>query len=121
MLSTEGLIWILFVIRPTFRSTSSFFSCPQKSQRVHGSIPMHSARSSAALKHTGVRESNSQPSSKHSVKAILMIVKKRVNVTTGYTLVKTRHGRVPTYLQRETDTADWSVPTLLCPFHAVSK
>ena len=34
-----------------------------------------------------------------------------VNVTTGYTLVKTRHSRVPTYLQRETDTADWSTPT----------
>ena len=35
----------------------------------------------------------------------------RVNDTTGYTLVKRRHSRVPTYLQRETDTADWSTPT----------
>ena len=41
----------------------------------------------------------------------------RVNVTTGYTLVKRRHSRLPTYLQRETDTADWSTPTfnLPCP------
>ena len=39
-----------------------------------------------------------------------------VNVTTGcYTLVKTRHSRVPTYLQRETDTADWSTPTFTLP------
>ena len=37
--------------------------------------------------------------------------------TTGYTLVKTRHSRLPTYLKRETDTDDWSTPTftLLCP------
>ena len=41
----------------------------------------------------------------------------RVNDTTRYTLVKTRHSRVPTYLQRETDTADWLTPsfTLPCP------
>ena len=37
------------------------------------------------------------------------------NVTIGYTLVKTRHSRVPTYLQRETDTADWSTPTFTLP------
>ena len=40
----------------------------------------------------------------------------RVNVTTGYTLVKTRHSRVPTYLQRETDTVDWSTPTFTLPW-----
>ena len=39
----------------------------------------------------------------------------RVNVTPGYTLIKTRHSRVPTYLQRETDTADWSMPTFTLP------
>ena len=39
----------------------------------------------------------------------------RVNVTTGYALVKTRHSRVPTYLQRETDRADWSTPTFTLP------
>ena len=39
----------------------------------------------------------------------------RANVTTGYNLVKTRHSRVPTYLQRETDTADWSTPTSTLP------
>ena len=41
----------------------------------------------------------------------------RVNVTTEYTLIKTRHSRVPTYLQRETDTAGWSTltSTLPCP------
>ena len=38
-----------------------------------------------------------------------------VNVTRGYTLVKTRHSRVPTYLQRETATADWSTPTFTLP------
>ena len=38
-----------------------------------------------------------------------------VNITRGYTLVKTRHSRVPTYLQRETDTADWSTPTFTLP------
>ena len=43
------------------------------------------------------------------------LIKKRVNVTTGYTLVKTPHSRVPTYLQRETDTADWSTPTFTLP------
>ena len=42
-------------------------------------------------------------------------IKVRVNVTIGYTLVKTRHGRVPTYLQRETDPADWSTPTFTLP------
>ena len=42
-------------------------------------------------------------------------IKIRVNVTTGYTLVKTRHSRVPTYLQRETDTADWLTPTFTLP------
>ena len=36
----------------------------------------------------------------------LRTVISRVNVTRGYTLVKTQHSRVPTYLQRETDTAD---------------
>ena len=41
--------------------------------------------------------------------------KQKVNVTTGYTLVKTRHRRVPTYLQREMDTADWSTPTFTLP------
>ena len=39
----------------------------------------------------------------------------RVNVTTGYSLVKTRYSRVPTYLKRETDTADWSTPTFTLP------
>ena len=38
-----------------------------------------------------------------------------VNDTTGYTLVKKRHSRVPTYLQRETDTADWLTPTFTLP------
>ena len=38
-----------------------------------------------------------------------------VNDTTGYTLVKKRHNTVPTYLQRETDTADWSTPTFTLP------
>ena len=39
-----------------------------------------------------------------------------VNVTTGYTLVKTRHSSLPTYLQREMDTANWSTPTFTLPF-----
>ena len=40
----------------------------------------------------------------------------RVNVTTGYyTLVKTRYNRVPTYLKREMDTADWSTLTFTLP------
>ena len=38
-------------------------------ESVHDSIPIRSAQSSAALRHTGVRESNPQPSTTHSVKA----------------------------------------------------
>ena len=45
----------------------------------------------------------------------VLMVYFRVNVTTGYTLVKTRHSRVPTYLQRETHTADWPTPTFTLP------
>ena len=41
------------------------------SQRVHDSILMRSAQSSAAFRNTGIRESNPQPSTTHSVKTIV--------------------------------------------------
>ena len=46
---------------------------------------------------------------------VLVSIVFRVNVTTGYTLFKTRHSRLTTYLQRETDTADWLRPTFTLP------
>ena len=39
----------------------------------------------------------------------------RINDTTGYTLIRKRLSRVPTFLQHETDTADWSTPTFTLP------
>ena len=65
----EGLKLDSLCDTPHVQVTVVAFQLPSKSWRVHDSIPMRLAQSSAALRHTGVRESNPQPSTTHSVKA----------------------------------------------------
>ena len=67
--TVEGLMLDFICDTPHVQATVAAIQLSSKSQRLHDSIPTRSAQSSAALRHTGVRESNPQPSTTHSVKA----------------------------------------------------
>ena len=67
--TVEGLM--LDSLCDTLHVQVAVFALQLSSQRVHDSILMRSAQRSAALRNTGIRESNPQPSATHSMKTIV--------------------------------------------------